>query len=398
MTLGDRRPVPEPRRWGPRPSLRATRRFSTLARPSIAPGSSGTSLATSGCGVFASRPRRRSWFARSSRCGGLMPAVVSASPAGPANPPSENPCRRGGARAGQTPPCRCTPQTRYLELETRKDGIKFTNKPMRAAAEQLQALTSDYDSRQAALVAQVGPGGVVGEGGSRTRADPALRLVWSSTPSPTARPMERAPTRGHPERRWCRWRPRFAGCGSARARCWPSWTCCLRSLRWRSLLPDLTSSLNCSHPMVRHLGPAFCVCVWEWLVGGEGRGMIGNGGEPGRALGRGAWLGRGDPSVIRRSSWHTPFHRHQHAPRSERAGPTGLPAPVRGAAAGRGIHPERLRDGQGDLLVPDHHRAKHGRQVHLHPPGELPAGVGCSGGRGTIVAPCLKAECSARGV
>ncbi|KAK2079314.1 hypothetical protein QBZ16_003005 [Prototheca wickerhamii] len=46
-------------------------------------------------------------------------------------------------------------QAKYLELETRKDGIKFTNKPLKAAAERLQALSCEYDSRQAALVAQV---------------------------------------------------------------------------------------------------------------------------------------------------------------------------------------------------------------------------------------------------
>lgn len=46
-------------------------------------------------------------------------------------------------------------QARYVELETRKDGMKFTNRPLRAAAERLQRLSADYDSRQAALVAQV---------------------------------------------------------------------------------------------------------------------------------------------------------------------------------------------------------------------------------------------------
>lgn len=46
-------------------------------------------------------------------------------------------------------------QTKYLELETRKDGIKFTNKPLKSAAERLQALSCEYDTRQATLVAQV---------------------------------------------------------------------------------------------------------------------------------------------------------------------------------------------------------------------------------------------------
>ncbi|KAL6769998.1 hypothetical protein ACKKBG_A33190 [Auxenochlorella protothecoides x Auxenochlorella symbiontica] len=46
-------------------------------------------------------------------------------------------------------------RARYLELETRKDGLKFTNKALKAAAERLQALASEYDSRQSTLVAQV---------------------------------------------------------------------------------------------------------------------------------------------------------------------------------------------------------------------------------------------------
>ena len=31
-------------------------------------------------------------------------------------------------------------QAKYIELETRKDGVKFTSKGLRAAAERLQAL------------------------------------------------------------------------------------------------------------------------------------------------------------------------------------------------------------------------------------------------------------------
>ena len=46
-------------------------------------------------------------------------------------------------------------QARYVELETRKDGMKFTNRALRTAAERLQGLSSEYDSRQSALVAQV---------------------------------------------------------------------------------------------------------------------------------------------------------------------------------------------------------------------------------------------------
>lgn len=46
-------------------------------------------------------------------------------------------------------------QAKYLELETRKDGIKFTNRQLRNAAERLQNLTLDYDKRQETLVSQV---------------------------------------------------------------------------------------------------------------------------------------------------------------------------------------------------------------------------------------------------
>jgi DNA mismatch repair protein MSH2 len=46
-------------------------------------------------------------------------------------------------------------QARYVELETRKDGMKFTNRALRSAAEKLQKLSGEYDGRQSALVAQV---------------------------------------------------------------------------------------------------------------------------------------------------------------------------------------------------------------------------------------------------
>ena len=54
------------------------------------------------------------------------------------------------------PPCPFFPpcQAKYVELETRKDGIKFTNRPLRQAAERLQQLSAEYDRRQADLVAQ----------------------------------------------------------------------------------------------------------------------------------------------------------------------------------------------------------------------------------------------------
>ena len=46
-------------------------------------------------------------------------------------------------------------QSKYLELETRKDGVKFTNRRMKAVAERLQRLSGDYEKRQATLVQQV---------------------------------------------------------------------------------------------------------------------------------------------------------------------------------------------------------------------------------------------------
>ncbi|KAI7843327.1 hypothetical protein COHA_003025 [Chlorella ohadii] len=44
---------------------------------------------------------------------------------------------------------------RYQELETKKDGVKFINKPMKAAAQRLQQLSASYEARQAELLAQV---------------------------------------------------------------------------------------------------------------------------------------------------------------------------------------------------------------------------------------------------
>lgn len=41
---------------------------------------------------------------------------------------------------------------RYVMLETRKDGTKFTNRALREVAEKLQALSRQYDSRQQQLV------------------------------------------------------------------------------------------------------------------------------------------------------------------------------------------------------------------------------------------------------
>lgn len=46
-------------------------------------------------------------------------------------------------------------QARYQELEVKKDGMKFLNKPMKAAAQRLQQLSGEYERRQAELLAQV---------------------------------------------------------------------------------------------------------------------------------------------------------------------------------------------------------------------------------------------------
>lgn len=46
-------------------------------------------------------------------------------------------------------------QAKYIELETRKDGVKFTSRRLRNAAQQLQQLSSEYDSKQSVLVKQV---------------------------------------------------------------------------------------------------------------------------------------------------------------------------------------------------------------------------------------------------
>lgn len=55
-------------------------------------------------------------------------------------------------------------QARYQELEVKKDGMKFLNKPMKAAAQRLQQLTGEYERRQAELLAQVGRGRVGAQG------------------------------------------------------------------------------------------------------------------------------------------------------------------------------------------------------------------------------------------
>ena len=47
--------------------------------------------------------------------------------------------------------------SRYLMLETRKDGTKFTSKGLKEAAERLQGISRSYDQRQHALVEQVMP-------------------------------------------------------------------------------------------------------------------------------------------------------------------------------------------------------------------------------------------------
>lgn len=41
-----------------------------------------------------------------------------------------------------------------------------------------------------------------------------------------------------------------------------------------------------------------------------------------------------------------------------------------GGTGGCGLYQEQLLHGAGGVLVSDHHRAQHGRQIHLHPPGD----------------------------
>jgi hypothetical protein len=48
---------------------------------------------------------------------------------------------------------------RYIVLETRKDGTKFTNRGLKDAAERLNAAAAKYEALQKDLVAQVGGGG-----------------------------------------------------------------------------------------------------------------------------------------------------------------------------------------------------------------------------------------------
>ena len=44
---------------------------------------------------------------------------------------------------------------RYLTLETRKDGTKFTSRGLREAAESLQGISRSYNDKQAQLVDEV---------------------------------------------------------------------------------------------------------------------------------------------------------------------------------------------------------------------------------------------------
>lgn len=46
-------------------------------------------------------------------------------------------------------------QAKYMVLETRKDGTKFTNRPLKESAERLQNLAGQYDDMQKQLVEQV---------------------------------------------------------------------------------------------------------------------------------------------------------------------------------------------------------------------------------------------------
>ena len=46
-------------------------------------------------------------------------------------------------------------QSRYLTLETRKDGTKFTSRALRDAAESLQTISRSYSEKQTQLVDEV---------------------------------------------------------------------------------------------------------------------------------------------------------------------------------------------------------------------------------------------------
>jgi hypothetical protein len=68
-------------------------------------------------------------------------------------------------------------QSKYQALETRKDGIKFTNRAIKQAAERLQALSRQYDDMQHTLVEQVCAR-------ARLGLDRESRHVWSRVDSP----------------------------------------------------------------------------------------------------------------------------------------------------------------------------------------------------------------------
>lgn len=46
---------------------------------------------------------------------------------------------------------------RYMVIETRKDGTKFTNRALKEAAERQADVSARYEQLQKDLVAQVGP-------------------------------------------------------------------------------------------------------------------------------------------------------------------------------------------------------------------------------------------------
>ena len=48
-------------------------------------------------------------------------------------------------------------QSRYMTLETRKDGTKFTSRALKDAAESLQTISRSYSEKQAQLVDEACP-------------------------------------------------------------------------------------------------------------------------------------------------------------------------------------------------------------------------------------------------
>ena len=69
---------------------------------------------------------------------------------------------------------------RYLTLETRKDGTKFTSRGLREAAESLQGISRSYNDKQAQLVDEVMMHGAAGSSADLSR----LTVIFSFISAP----------------------------------------------------------------------------------------------------------------------------------------------------------------------------------------------------------------------